>query len=762
MNHDFLEISPPTQTKEVAGKLSWDIHFWLGAETSQDEAGAAAIKSVELDDQLGGAPVQHREVEGHESTLFLAYFKSGVKYLPGGVKSGFTHVDPDAFEKRLFHVKGRRNIRVKQVEVNVAVMNKGDCWILDAGKDIYVYSGSGSRRTERLKAVMVANELRDEDHAGKARIHIIDEHASEGLVNKFFEELGGGSPDDLADASVAGDDAEHERQEHATVALHKISDESGALNVVKIGEKPLRQDMLDSQVDMEVIPGSAKSGNTGREDIYDLSPFVNNECVGWKCQLDCFLLDTGSAAVYVWIGKGSSKAEKIHAMDLASKYLQEKGYPLWTKIERVVEGTEPAIFKQYFSQWKEPADQVGLGRIYTKAQIAATMASSSEAAFDVCSLHAEKRRMLAKNAGQAVGFMPDDGSGKVEVFRVENFELAPLEEEKYGMFFGGDSYVLRYAYGKDGRENYIVYFWQGRESSQDEKAASAIHAVKLDDELGGKAVQVRVVHGQEPEHFLRIFKGKMVIFLGGHASGFRNLRDHDTYDVDGTRLFRVRGLSDVDVRAEQVEEKASSLASDDVFVLEIPSDTFIWVGKGASEEEKEMAKNAAGVVSPDRESQVIAEGEEPDSFWTALGGKGEYKTDVGIPEKPLLGPRLFHCILPESGKLRVEEVEDFGQQDLETDDVMVLDTGAEVYVWVGEGASPEERQNGFQMAEEYIRTDPTDREKDSTVIFAVKQGMEPEAFKLLFPSWSDMFWKEQKSLEDVKQELDEINATIEE
>jgi hypothetical protein len=35
------------------------------------------------------------------------------------------------------------------------------------------------------------------------------------------------------------------------------------------------------------------------------------------------------------------------------------------------------------------------------------------------------------------------------------------------------------------------------------------------------------------------------VFLGGKASGFRNLRDHDTYDVDGTRLFQVSisGLS---------------------------------------------------------------------------------------------------------------------------------------------------------------------------------------------------------------------------
>lgn len=52
-------------------------------------------------------------------------------------------------------------------------MNKGDCFILDVGKDIYVWAGPDSRRIERLKAVMVANEIRDEDHAGGARVHVI-------------------------------------------------------------------------------------------------------------------------------------------------------------------------------------------------------------------------------------------------------------------------------------------------------------------------------------------------------------------------------------------------------------------------------------------------------------------------------------------------------------------------------------------------------------------------------------------------------------
>ena len=46
---------------------------------SQDEAGVAAYKTVELDESLGGAPVQHREVQNHESKLFISHFPKGVQ-----------------------------------------------------------------------------------------------------------------------------------------------------------------------------------------------------------------------------------------------------------------------------------------------------------------------------------------------------------------------------------------------------------------------------------------------------------------------------------------------------------------------------------------------------------------------------------------------------------------------------------------------------------------------------------------------------------
>uniref|UniRef100_A0AB38ZEU4 Venom gelsolin-like 1 n=1 Tax=Oncocephalus sp. TaxID=2944721 RepID=A0AB38ZEU4_9HEMI len=322
---DSYILLSSVEDKSKKGTFSWDIHFWLGKDTSQDESGAAAILAVELDDGLGGSPVQHREVQEHESDQFHKYFPSGIRYLPGGVASGFRHTDINApGQKKLYQVKGKKNVRVRLVQLDVKSLNNGDCFILDAGSDIYVYVGTQAKGTERLKAISAANQIRDQDHNGRAKVSVIDSSSTATEVTSFFSALGSGSPSQVASSPATDDDQDFEKKQDAIVTLYKVSDAGGKLVSEKLSEKPLKQSMLKSE--------------------------------------DCFILDTVTSGIYVWVGRGSTTQEKVEALKRGQAFLKENNYPPWTNMQRIIEGGEPTAFKEYFDGWRDSQLAGGIGR----------------------------------------------------------------------------------------------------------------------------------------------------------------------------------------------------------------------------------------------------------------------------------------------------------------------------------------------------------------------------------------------------------------
>ena len=67
-------------------------------------------------------------------------------------------------------------------------------------------------------------------------------------------------------------------------------------------------------------------------------------------------------------------------------------------------------------------------------------------------------------------------------------------------------------------------------------------------------------------------------------------------------------------------------------------------------------------VSPGREVVKVPEGSEPEEFWAALGGKGEYASNNWLAQElPNYPPRLFQCS-NATGKFTVEEIFDFAQE----------------------------------------------------------------------------------------------------
>ncbi|XP_055994493.1 gelsolin isoform X3 [Sorex fumeus] len=677
------------------GALQYDLHYWLGNECTQDESGAAAIFTVQLDDYLNGRAVQHREVQGFESNTFLGYFKNNLRYKKGGVASGFKHVVPNEVSvQRLLHVKGKRTIRATEVPVSWNSFNKGDCFILDLGQDIYQWCGPGCTPFERMKATQVSKAIRDNERNGRARVQVIEE----GKEPEAMLQVLGPKPT-LPEGT--SDDIQADASNRKLAKLYKVSNSAGSMTVSMVAdENPFSQGALGTQ--------------------------------------DCFILDHGkNGKIFVWKGKQANTEERKAALKTASEFISSMGYPRHTQVSVLPEGGETPLFKQFFKNWRDPDQTDGPGLAYLSSHIA----NVERVPFDAATLHTSTA-MAAQHA------MVDDGTGQKQIWRIEGSDKVPVDPSTYGQFYGGDSYIILYNYRHGTRQGQIIYNWQGAQSTQDEVAASAILTAQLDEELGGTPVQSRVIQGKEPAHLMSLFGGKpMIIYKGGTS------REGGQTAPASTRLFQVRANSAGATRAVEIMPKAGMLNSNDAFVLKTPSAAYLWVGTGASEVEKKGAEELLRVLRA--QPVQVAEGSEPDSFWEALGGKTQYRTSPRLKDKKMDAhpPRLFACS-NKIGRFVIEEVPgELMQEDLATDDVMLLDTWDEIFVWVGKDSQEEEKTEARASAERYIETDPANRDR-RTPIHVVKQGSEPPSFVGWFLGWDDDYW----AVDPLERAMAELNA----
>uniref|UniRef100_A0A8C7JYN8 Gelsolin n=1 Tax=Oncorhynchus kisutch TaxID=8019 RepID=A0A8C7JYN8_ONCKI len=668
--------------KQRSGNLQYDLHFWLGDFCTQDESGAAAIFTVQMDDYLGGKPIQYREVQGHESKVFLGYFKAGLKYLKGGVASGFKHVvTNEVVMQRVLQVKGRRVVRATEVPVSWDSFNQGDCFILDLGSEIYQWCGSQSNRFEKLKATQVAKGIRDNERSGRARVYVCDEGAER---DKMIEVLGDKS--DLPEGS--SDDIKADASNRKMAKLYKVSNGSGDMAMSMVAaENPFSQSALESS--------------------------------------DCFILDHGSdGKIFVWKGKEANLEERKAAMKAADEFIKKMGYPKHTQVQILPEMGETPLFKQFFKNWRDKDQTEGLGVAYVSNSIA----KIAKVSFDAATLH-DSPAMAAQHG------MVDGGNGEKQIWRIEGSDKVEVDPSTHGQFYGGDSYIILYNYHHGGRQGHIIYMWQGSDSSQDEIGASAILGAQLDDELGGGPVQVRVVQGKEPAHLMSLFRGQpMVVYKGGTS------RDGGQSAPAETRLFQVRSNSAGCTRAVEVDAVSSNLNSNDTFLLVTPAASFMWVGQGASDTEKNGTKQLCDILGVS--SSELSEGGETDDYWEALGGKAAYRTSSRLRSKDKMDahpPRLFACS-NKTGNFIIEEVPgEMTQEDLATDDVMIMDTWDQVFVWIGNEAHEEEKTEAMASAVRYIESDPANRDR-RTPIVKIKQGFEPPTFTGWFLGWDHEYW----------------------
>lgn len=257
--------------------LEYDLHFWIGKYSTQDEYGTVAYKTVELDCFHKDKPVQHRECQGHESTLFNTYFPKGMELLKGGADSGFKHVKPTEYKSRLFQFVGTTyaNCVIKEVGCYKQSLNKCDVFVLDCGLKLFQINTPKCDKDEKVKAMHFIQKLREERNGRPKTCTVDDNPLSE---DEIRDTLGDKEKKEKAPAP-----GPHSKK------LVKVSDDSGKITTTDVTTGSFTPDDLDPN--------------------------------------DVFIIDL-EKEIFVWIGEGASADEKKNGMAYAHNYVSKTDRPL--------------------------------------------------------------------------------------------------------------------------------------------------------------------------------------------------------------------------------------------------------------------------------------------------------------------------------------------------------------------------------------------------------------------------------------------------
>ncbi|XP_023761140.1 villin-4 [Lactuca sativa] len=659
-----------------SGALRHDIHYWLGKDTSQDEAGTAALKTVELDAALGGRAVQYREVQGHETERFLSYFKPCIIPQEGGIASGFKHAELEEHKIRMFTCQGKHVVHVKEVPFARSSLNHDDIFILDTANKIFQFNGSNSCIQERAKALEVVQHIKDTYHDGKCDIATVEDGKlmSDAETGEFWGFFGGFAP---LPRKTATDD---------TKSVDALPTQ---LFCVEKGEaEPVVADSLTKE-------------------LLDTNK--------------CYLLDSG-AEIYVWMGRNTSLDDRKSASGAAEKYLRSIDRRK-LHIVRVIENFETVAFRSKFDTWPQSAE----------------VAVSEDGRGKVAALLKRQGvnvRGLLKAAPEKEEPQPYiDCTGNLQVWRVNGQEKTLLPIPDQSKFYSGECYIFQYTYPGEDQEEYLIGTWFGKQSVEEDQHSASSQANKMVESLKFMAAQLQIYEGREPVLFFAIFQS-FLVFKGGLSDGYKNyilekeLPD-ETYKEDGVALFRVQGSGPENMQAIQVEPVASSLNSSYCYILHSGSSLFTWIGNLTTPELQELVERQLDVIKPNMQSKLQKEGSESEQFWEILGGKSEYPSQK-IARDAESDPHLFTCTFSK-GDLKVTEIYNFSQDDLMTEDIFILDCHSSIFVWIGQQVDQKLKTQALVIGEKFLKHDfLLEKLSLQTPIYIITEGSEPQFFTRFF------------------------------
>lgn len=387
---------------------------------------------------------------------------------PNEIKQGLQQV--------LVQVKGGKGngIRSSMVEFSAASLNSGDVFVLDAGKIVYQWNGKGATKFEKARGLDIASNIRVKERQGNAKLHVLDEqdeqkNMQEQDLKKIWEQFWTSLCGSASKIAAGKQLVKNEKEGGEDIPFHKMIDER--IRLYRIAMTPIRPkkgvviNKPYTNVTLKLVWSHSQPSKALLKSEYVYVVDYFNE-------------------IFIWEGKDSKPDQRAFAKRFSMKLQEQDKRPLYCTVTKVLESAETVLFKEKFCDFGGmlPIAVSATDFGAQKAQVQQKKQLSPEEVL---------KQMTTEKPPQEDMF--DDGNGKKTIWRVDGFEKVLVEESLHGNFFSGDSFVILYQYKKKNKDCKIVYFWQGRDSSTNEKGASALLTIDVSKEAGGDALQVYVM-----------------------------------------------------------------------------------------------------------------------------------------------------------------------------------------------------------------------------------------------------------------------------
>ncbi|XP_029638513.1 protein flightless-1 homolog isoform X1 [Octopus sinensis] len=706
--------------------LSWQIYYWIGDKAPLDKKACAAIHAVNLRNLLGAETRTIREEMNDEDDDFLDLFENGISYIDGGrTASGFYTVEDIGFDKKLYRTSGTLKLHLERCDMNATALDPRFVFLFDTGLTIYIWEGHKAKGVTKTKTRLIAEKINKNERKNKAEIVMLKQGMND---TDFWRKIGG---------------------LHASYQLRRLA----------------RNEALDlkEHVPIDFEPHQPRLYRVGLGRGYLELPQVEvhhgrleQKLLDTKC---VYILDCNTD-LFVWIGKKSTRLVRAAALKLSQEVCGMLKRPSFVTVTRCLEGTELQIFKTKFVGWDDiiAVDYTRSAEsVIRRGADMKVIMERDKIKTDLSALFIPRQPAMSLEEAEQLSQEWNEDLDQMESFVLEGKKFVRLPEEEFGHFYSEDCYVFlcRYwipeEYSEDEEENNeeskaelseedfkcIVYFWQGRDASNMGWLTFTFSLQKKFESLFGDKLEVVRTHQQQENlKFLSHFHRKFVIH-----SGKRKLPGAPAVKR-GVEMFHLRANgSPLATRCIQIKPDASLLNSHFCYILKVPFASedlqgivYVWIGTKADHEEARLAEqNAYNMFKENFTIQMINEGEEPENFfWVGIGGRKPYERSATFMQYA----RLFRCSNDKGYFTVSEKCADFCQDDLADDDVMILDNGENVFLWVGRKTSDVEIKLAFKSAQVYIQHMRNKQPDHKRVLLFAPKYRENKKFTKCFHGWS--------------------------